>query len=293
MIPVNVFLLFLLTSMPLAPAQETPLKIFISVDMEGIGGIGTSEMTHVGGKDYLLGRQLMTDEVNAVVAAILEASPAEITINDSHGDMRNLQHTRLDTRVEYIQGNIKPLGMVQGLDNSYDGVIFLGYHTRAGTENGFLAHTGSGIVKGLWLHGIEVGEAEMNAAFAGSLGVPVLMAAGDLAFTQQILERINVRTVATKEAIGAQSCRLYHPETVRRQLGETVKAALDNRGLAEPFRIAEPVEIVLRFSTTTQADVLQAIPGMRRTDGFSVAYTATDMDEAYRLIRLMYKYVQY
>ena len=80
---------------PQAAAQRPP-KIFISVDMEGIGGIGTSAMTSPTGKDYALGRRLMTDEVNAVVGAILQRGPAEILVNDSHGDMQNLLHTELD-----------------------------------------------------------------------------------------------------------------------------------------------------------------------------------------------------
>src|SRR6478752_4662396 len=93
-------------------------KIFISVDMEGIGGIGTSAMVSSSGKDYDTGRKLMTAEVNAVVAAIFELGPADIVVNDSHGDMQNLLHTQLDPRVQYIQSNIKPLGMSQGLDET-------------------------------------------------------------------------------------------------------------------------------------------------------------------------------
>ena len=97
-------------------AQTQPLRVFISVDMEGIGGVGTSKMTNSGGgKDYGVGRELMTAEVNAVVAAIYARGPAEILVNDSHGDMQNVLHTQLDPRVQYTQGNIKPLGMVQGL----------------------------------------------------------------------------------------------------------------------------------------------------------------------------------
>lgn len=114
--------------------QTQPPKFFISVDMEGIGGIGTPSMTSTSGKDYATGRELMTAEVNAVVETIFRLGPAEILVNDSHGDMQNLLHTRLDERVQYIQGNNKPLGMVQGLDASFDGAIFLGYHARAGTE---------------------------------------------------------------------------------------------------------------------------------------------------------------
>src|SRR5690606_40804925 len=96
-------------------AQQSPRRIFISVDMEGIGGIGTSAMTSASGKDYATGRRLMTEEVNAVVEAVFAAGPAEVLVNDSHGDMQNLLHTELDPRVQYIQGAVKPLGMVEGL----------------------------------------------------------------------------------------------------------------------------------------------------------------------------------
>jgi D-amino peptidase len=275
--------------------QDRQLKIFISVDMEGIGGIGTNKMVRGDGKDYALGRKLMTEEVNTVVKAIFEHAPAEILVNDSHGDMQNLLHTELDERVTYIQGNIKPFGMVQGLDSSFDGVIFIGYHTRAGAENGFLAHTGSGAVKGLWLNDFEVGEGGMNAAYAGELGVPVILAAGDSAFTVEIRNLLGtgVRTVATKEAIGSRVAKLYHPEKVRARLSAETNNALASLATAKPFNLGKPVQVKMRFATTTRADVLQAIPGMRRVDGFTVAYTAEDMEQAYKLIRLMYKYISF
>lgn len=275
--------------------QNRPLKIFISADMEGIGGIGTGKMTSSNGKDYALGRKLMTEEVNTVVRAIFEHGPADILVNDSHGDMQNLLHTELDVRVKYIQGNTKPYGMVQGLDSSFDAAIFVGYHTRAGYENGFLAHTGSGSVKGLWLNDIEVGEGGMNAAFAGELGVPVILAAGDSAFTVEIKTLLGgtVRTVSTKEAIGARVAMLHHPEKVRARLAAQTKAALAELSTAKPFSVGKPVQVKMRFATTTRADVLQAIPGMSRVDGFTVQYTAEDADQAYKLIRLMYKYISF
>jgi D-amino peptidase len=273
--------------------QEKPLKIFISVDMEGIGGIGTDKMVSGDGKDYQLGRQLMTHEVNAVVAAIFAHGPAEILVSDSHGDMQNLLHTELDERVTYIQGNIKPFGMVQGLDSNFDAAIFIGYHTRAGAENGFLAHTGSGTVKGLWLNDIEVGEGGLNAAYAGELGVPVILASGDSAFTVEIKKLMGTTTVSTKDAIGARVAKLHHPEVVRSRLASATQKALANLNSAKPYVIGKPVRIKMRFATTTHADVLQAIPGMSRVDGFTVAYTAKDMAEAYPLIRLMYKYISF
>jgi len=293
--------LIALTSLILLNAQNPvgsqtrtqPLKIFISVDMEGIGGIGTSKMTSSSGKDYAVGRNLMTREVNTVVEAILANGPAEILVNDSHGDMQNLHHTQLHPSVEYIQGNIKPLGMVQGLDESFDAAIFLGYHARAGTENAFLAHTGSGSVKALWLNGIEVGEGGLNASFAGAFGVPVILAAGDATFAKQFAELTGARTVSTKTAIGNLVSKLVHPDEVNRRLAEATRAAIANIGEVDVYAIGEPVTIRMRFASTTRADILQAIPGMQRIDGYSIQYEAQSMDQAYRLIRLMYKYVSW
>ena len=286
-----VLLLFLISTA--AFAQQKPLKIFISVDMEGIGGIGTSKMTSSSGKDYSVGRQLMTDEINAVVSAIYEFAPAEILVNDSHGDMQNLLHRQLHPDVQYLQSNIKPLGMVQGLDASYDAVIFIGYHTRAGTKDGFLAHTGSGSVKGLWINGTEVGEGGLNAHYAGAMGVPVILASGDKAFAEQIQEIIEVRTVSTKEAIGSSAAKLIHPNKVKAMLIKETLAALKDLSYAKPLSVKEPTTLRMKFSSTTRADIVMSIPEMKRIDGFTIEYTAKSMDSAYRIIRVLYKYISW
>lgn len=276
-------------------AQDGPLRLFISVDMEGIGGIGTGAMTSSGGKDYATGRQLMTDEVNTVVEAILaHDARAQIVVNDSHGDHQNLLHTQLDPRVVYIQGSLKPLGMVQGLDGTFDGVIFVGYHAKAGDPDGFLAHTGTGSVKGLWLNDVEVGEGGMNAAFAGSHGVPVILASGDSAASAELSALLEAETVTTKTAETPAAARLLHPDVARGRLADGVARALERleRGGYEAFDVGTPVRIRVRFATTIHVDILMSIPGMTKVDGFTVEYTATNADQAYRLIRLMYRFVQ-
>ena len=285
-----VFLLLALTTG--AFAQTGQVKIFISVDMEGVGGIGTSAMTSTGGKDYETGRKLMTNEVNAVVSAIFESGPATIVVNDSHGDMQNLLHTQLDPRVEYIQSNIKPLGMVQGLDASFDAVIFIGYHAMAGAENGFLAHTGSSSVKGLWLNGVEVGEGGLNTYFASALGVPVILASGDRTFTEEIKKLTPARTVITKEAIGASAAKLIHPDVVTKELQAQTKVALKEIKRAKPIAQG-PIEFRLKVDVPTRADVAMSIPGLKRIDGYTVSYQAKNMEEAYKLIRVIYKYLSW
>ncbi|HEY5691138.1 MAG TPA: M55 family metallopeptidase [Cyclobacteriaceae bacterium] len=274
-------------------AQSKPTKIYISVDMEGIGGIGTSKMVSSSGKDYDTGRKLMTNEVNAVVKAIYDLESVEIVVNDSHGDMQNLLHTELDPRVSYIQSNIKPLGMVQNLDASFDGVIFIGYHAMAGTENGFLAHTGSGNVKGLWINGVEVGEGGLNAYLAGSFGVPVILASGDNTFTEEIKKLVATRTVTTKEAIGASAAKLIHPDMVKRKLSEQVTAAIKDLKNAKALSVTSPIKFVMKVESTALADVAMGIPGIKRVDGYTISYEAKDMKEAYALIRIIYKYLNW
>ncbi|MDE3002275.1 MAG: M55 family metallopeptidase [Gemmatimonadota bacterium] len=276
-----------------ASAQD-PLKLFISVDMEGIGGIGSPSMTSSSGKDYATGRELLTAEVNAVVEAIYARNPeAEILVNDSHGDHQNALHTRFDPRVVYIQGSIKPLGMVQGLDGTFDGAIFIGYHAKAGDPDGFLAHTGSGSVKGLWLNDVEVGEGGMNAVLAGFHGVPVILAAGDSAATAELGDLLGSETVTTKTAETPSSARLVHPERVQEMLADGVDRALDRLGAGgfDAYDLGSPVRIRMRFASTTHVDILMSIPGMSKVDGYTVAYTARNADEAYRLIRMMYRFI--
>lgn len=276
-----------------ADAQE-PLRVFISVDMEGIGGVGTPAMTSTGGKDYATARRLMTDELNVVIEEILAHGPAEILVNDSHGDHQNVLHTDLHPEATYIQGSIKPLGMVAGLDASFDAAVFIGYHAMAGDPDGFLAHTGTGSLKGLWLNDVEVGEGGLNAAFAGMHGVPVILAAGDSAFAAEIAGQGDPVTVTTKTAETPSSARLVHPTEVHRRLREGVGEALERlgRGDFEPWDLGAPTRVRMRFTSTTHVEILQAIPGTRKEDGYTVAYTAEDADQAYRLIRLMYRFVR-
>jgi D-amino peptidase len=289
-----ILLLPVLLAPQVVRAQDRPLRVYISVDMEGIGGIGTSAMTSASGKDYALGRELMTAEVNAVVGAVFGHGAAEVLVNDSHGDMQNLLHERLDPRAQYIQGNIKPLGMVQGLDATFDAAVFLGYHARAGTPDAFLAHTGSGSVKGVWIDGIEVGEGGMNALYAASHGVPVIVASGDRSFAEQFAGRVpGAVTVVTKEAVGSMVARLDHPEVVRARLREATARALE--GLAALPEPQDPgvVTVRMRFDTTTRPDIAMAVPGMRRVDGYTVEFDAPDMSSAYPIVRLLYKYVSW
>jgi D-amino peptidase len=138
---------------------------------------------------------------------------------------------------------------------------------------------------------MESGEGEMNAAFAGAHGVPVLLAAGDSVFVAQFSRNVRTTTVSTKVAVTPQAARLKSPDVVRRELAAGVGRALETRSNAQPLRMSEPVRVRIRFDDTTRPQILEAIPGVKRSDGYTVDFTMPTMKEAYRMIRFMYRFV--
>jgi len=295
--PLIVGLLLQLTLALGLTAQEG-WSVYISADMEGLGGVGVPAMVATGGKDYEVGRRMMTRELTAVVAGIRAAarergiSSVRIVINDSHGGHDNALIEQLPEGVEYVQGSLKPLGMVAELDESFDAALFIGYHARAGTR-GFLAHTGSGLVRDLRINGTPSGEGEMNAALAGQLGVPVVLVAGDEDYVVQARGTYagSARAVVTKTAVSADAAHLRPVEVVHAELEAEARAAMLGLADATPWRLSPPYVVEMTVDRTTHVDVALGIPGVESGGPLTMRFQADDMRRAYALIRILYRFL--
>jgi len=277
----------------LAQQPARKLKVFISVDMEGVSGVVSSDQTSAGGADYNRMRRLMTEETNAAIDGARDAGATEIVVNDSHGSMRNLQIEELHAPAELISNSIKPMGMMQGIDASFDAVIFIGYHAKAGSAVGVLAHTGTGTIADVRINGRSVGEAGMNTLAAGSLGVPVVMVTGDQVAVAQARELVpNIEGVQVKEAIGTTAARSLRPEEARRRIHDAAMRALRRRAEFQPVRPATPATFEIAFTQTVLADVAEQIPTIKRVDGRTISYQAPDYLQGYRLLRVLYRYLR-
>src|SRR5690348_9826285 len=106
-------------------------KVFISADMEGISGISASDQLSAAGAEYNRSRKMMADDVNAAIRGAKAGGATTIVVNDSHGTMRNLRLEELDPDARLISHSFKRAGMMEGLDESFDAVIFVGYHAKA------------------------------------------------------------------------------------------------------------------------------------------------------------------
>jgi D-amino peptidase len=279
--------LALLLSTP-AHAQD-PVRVFISVDMEGIGGIAHGEMTSAEGGEYERGRALMVGEVNAAIEGAREAGATDFLVNDSHGSMRNVKVEDLLAPARLISNNSKPMGMMQGISSDFDAVFFIGYHSMEG-EPGVMAHTGSGGVVGrIQVDGRPMSEGGMNARAAGSFGVPVALATGDEDFVREIRTLVDsdLETVAVKRTIRLQTAELFHPEECRRLIRAGAKRAIERLASFRPTRALRPTTVDITYKNPDLADIASIIPTVERTSRYSVRFQSEEYLNAYQLIRVL------
>lgn len=270
------------------PAEA--LKVYVSVDMEGISGVVDGSQVTEDGRDFAAARRWMAEDVNAVIAGLLAAGATEIVVNDSHGGMRNLLPDMLHPAESLISGTPKPLTMMAGIDETFDAVVFVGYHARAGTEKAILDHTIAGrVVSRVIVNGVEMPEMGLNAAIAGELGVPVILVTGDTATAEQARSLLGeeVVTVAVKEALGRNAGRLLPMAEARRRLEEGARRALANRSGISRYCLDAPFRFEVTFLTSAQAELGTLIPGVERTDARTLAFTAEPFTDGFKLLRAL------
>lgn len=268
----------------LAQAQQKKLKVLISADMEGVGGVSTwSVQAAPAGREYEKFRRLMTLEVNAAIAGAAEAGATEFIVADSHGDGQNIDIELLDKRAKLIRAWPRPLQMMQGVDSGCGAAIFVGYHAREGAAEGILSHTFTGtmVVK---LNGVEVPEAGFNAAIAGDFGVPVVFVSGDQTIAQEARELLGpIETAVVKRAIGFNAAEMIAPEESQRLIREGVKRGVERRAETKPYKISHPVKLEVRFNDAVVAEIASYLPGVERPTGNTVVFMGRDMVEVSKL----------
>jgi D-amino peptidase len=261
-------------------------KVFISVDMEGIAGIAHLQQVWRGSDDFPASRLLMTREANAAVAGAFDGGATGVVVNDSHGDMYNLLAEEMDPRAELLIGGPKAWSMMQGFGPEFAVALFIGYHARAGTQAAVLDHTYSGrLLYEVRLNGEPVTEADLNAALAGTYGVPVGLVTGDDKACAQAAEVLKgVRTVAVKQAFGRGVAQSLHPQAAREAIRSAAAEVVAHSAELEPHVLKGPFVLEADTANTASADLCALPPGCRRTGPRTVRFETADFHEAFRCL---------
>jgi D-amino peptidase len=281
-------LVLLLTALPEA---QTGKKVYISADMEGISGIVGDDQLSAGGAEYGRSRKLMAEDVNAAIRGALAAGATEIVVNDAHGSQRNLLPEDLDPSARLISHSFKRHGMMEGLDETFAAVIFIGYHAKADTPGGLFAHTGSGVVRDLQIDGRSVGEGGMNTMLAQWYGVPVVLVTGDDVAVAEVKEvATSARGVVVKRAINVRAAELKSVREARKEIEAAAREAIGSARKEGPKR-PSPGRVRLRYRNFTYPEIAEAFPTIKRVDPDTIEFTADTMPAAYRLIRVLYRFI--
>lgn len=265
------------------------MKILIAADMEGITGVVHWEQVDTGHAEYNRFRRLMTGDVNAAIRGAFEGGATEVLVTDGHAYGRNILIEELDPRAHLNSGSISPLSMVQGVENGVDGVIFVGYHARIGSQNAVLEHTWSDErVYNLYINGELFGEIGLNASISGHFGAPVIMISGDQTACAEAAALLGeVETAVVKIASGRMAAECLPPVAAQEKIQAAARRAaarLQNGQAPKPLRVSPPITMVLDFVQSEMADRAALMPGASR-NGRHLAYTAEDMVTIYRAFR--------
>jgi D-amino peptidase len=272
--------------------QPQRLKVLISVDMEGVAGVVTGEQLGPAGFEYARFREFMTREALAAVNAARAAGATEVVVADAHGNGQNLLIDQFPADVRLIRSWPRRLGMVAGVDDNVDALIYIGYHAGTNNTTGVRAHTfSSANLTRVALNGTNVTEGSWNAAIAGHFNVPVVMVSGDDAAIAEVRKAIgNVESAETKKSLGFHSANTITPEASTALIGQRVRAALGRRSDFKPYRVTGPVTVEVSFKNYMPAEVLAYLPLFERIDSHSIRFRARDMVEASQILTFIGEY---
>jgi D-amino peptidase len=272
--------------------QPKKLKVYISVDMEGVAGTVTADQLGPGKFEYERFRTFMTRETLAAIRGAKEAGATEILVGDSHGNGENLLIEEFPKDVRIIRSWPRRLGMMTGIDSTFDAVIFLGYHASTNNMHGVRAHTfSSARLTRVALNGMEMTEGSFNAAIAGHFGVPVIMMSGDEAAIAEVRSRLgNIEAAETKQSLGFHSAITITPEASCELIGEKVKAAFARRAEFKPYILKEPVTLEVSFKHYLPAEVLAYLRNVERADSHSIRFRGSDMLEVADFVEFLTNY---
>lgn len=261
------------------------MKLFISADLEGVAGIVNWSEADIESPFSKYFTEQMTKEVNAACEAAIAAGAEDILIKDAHSTARNLDPSKLPEQVKILRGWTRdPYSMMAGLDGSFDGVFFIGYHSAAGANGNPLAHTMNMQNEYVKINGEIASEMLINAYTAASMGVPVLLATGDKMICEDAL-KINphIKTVPVSEGIGNASISI-HPQVALKKIKEQVQSALSDDLGKYKIELPESFHVEIAFREHYLARRGSFYPGAKQTGAKTVEYESNDYNEVLRFL---------
>ncbi len=267
------------------------MKVFVSVDLEGLPFIVTGEHLFVKGALYSEARKIAT-EITAVAAECLHDNGfEEVIVADSHGPMVTLIPEELPEYTTLIRGFPRPLAMISEA-KSCDAAVFLGYHAKAGTAHATFDHTySSSSIDEVRINGTPASEFLLNAYALGYHDIPVILVAGDEKLLEDDVEKFApwIERVVFKRSLSRFSAVSPSMKKIKDDLKLGISNAIKKleNGEITPLKLEDSVEFIVRFLGSEMADVAELLPFVERLDGKTIKYNADNIIEGYKIFELL------
>lgn len=265
------------------------LKIFISADIEGVAGIVNWDETRKSSAEYPYFAEQMTNEVAAACAGAVLAGAEEIVVKDAHMSGRNINPAKLPENVKLIRGwSGHPFSMIQGIDESFDAVAFIGYHSYGGSNASPLAHTmNSSLIDYVKLNGHYLSEFSLHAYLAAYLGVPVVFLSGDQGICEEAKKlNHNIVTVPIIEGKGAASTSI-HPNKAVKLIKGGMKEALQGDFTENKIELPKEYSLEIRYNFHGNAYKNSFYPGAKQISPKRIVFETKDYFEIMRAISFL------
>ncbi|WP_069998141.1 M55 family metallopeptidase [Cellulosilyticum sp. I15G10I2] len=264
------------------------MRIYISADIEGVTGVSTWEETLKGNAEYDRCREQMTREVAAACEGALAAGADYIIVKDAHEDGKNLIHSMLPEQVKIISGwSNHPYNMVEGLDESFDGVMLIGYHSGGSSNGSPLAHTLSiNSIRNITINGKKADEFLIYAYAAHRLKVPVIMVTGD----GELIRHVRafdpaIKTVAVQEGFGGAIVSI-HPNVAAARIKKAAKRAVENIVSFTTSQL-DTYELKVEFKKHQDAYKYSFYPKAEQIGEYTIRYVSNNYMDLLTLLMFM------
>ena len=262
------------------------MKIYISADIEGITGIAHWDETEKSKSDYQKFAQQMTDEVKAACEGAVNVGVEEIWIKDAHDSGRNIIAVDLPEIIRLVRGWSKhPYSMVQELDESFDALLMIGYHSFGGSSFNPLSHTlSSSTLNYIKLNGEFASEFLIHSYIAAMVNVPVVFVSGDEGICKEVNKvNKNIKTVAVNKGVG-NSVISIHPQLATKKIKEGVESILKGDINKCKVKLPDHFKIELSFKNHGRAYKASFYPKMKQLSSTNVVFESDDYFEVLRML---------
>lgn len=262
------------------------MKFLIMTDIEGVTGVTTYQQA----ENSQFGRDMLMNDLLAVIDGIRSCGDHDIVVYDMHTDGRNVDISRLPEDVPVVMG--KPINgkLWRGVGKGFDGLFMVGLHAMSREPGAMLAHSYLREYDSIHINDDLVGEIGVECLLAGEQGTPLVFVSGDDEGCEEAQQFVpGVVTAAVKYCLDEAQALCETPAKTRKLLRAAAAQAVENAKKIQPKKPDMPVTVTIKYSDCAYLQIMKQIHPEIFTDANTVVMKGDNLLETWSEYLVMEK----